>query len=44
MLRIQFAPTDVGGYTASENALVQGWSFFSHPEWTNRRFYPLRSP
>ena len=26
------------------NTLVQGWSFFSHPEWTNRRFYPLRSP
>ncbi len=30
----------------STNALVNGWSYFSDPQWTNypARFYRLRSP
>lgn len=43
------ACTDLANPTwspAGTNALVEGWSYFSDPEWTNHvnRFYRLRSP
>ncbi len=43
------ACTDLGKLSWSPvgtNTLVEGWSYFSDPEWTNyaNRFYRLRSP